>query len=272
MNSQNLPIGVFDSGSGGLSTLRALKEAFPNESFVYFGDFFYLPYGEKTQDFLKKRTKQIIHFLKDFPCKAIVIACNTASASIMEDKKFLESFPVPIFNVIDPVIEICRNQPDIKKISVLATNACIESGIYQKKLAALNKNVPIDGIKASPLVTLIEQDPFFDNLSNQDFLWKTYTGHVTDNPSHTLILGCTHFPFIQPVIQKQLPLINIVESGTAVISQLKILFEEQTILNLLKQNSITILATEKSSVFQKLLNNIFNREIHYKVIDFPYNG
>ncbi len=126
------PIGIFDSGIGGLTIAHAIKNKLPNESLIYFGDTKHLPYGEKSEQAIKDYSLKIAEFLKNNNCKAIIIACNSASSvAYYHIKKNINS--VPIYNVIDPIVSFISKKYFNKKIGVIGTKATIQSGIYKKK-------------------------------------------------------------------------------------------------------------------------------------------
>ena len=141
MKDDNRPIGVFDSGLGGLTVLRSLKETFPNESFIYFGDTARVPYGTKSQETIIRYSKEICDFLNKQDVKLIIVACNTVSALAV---KFLKSYlKVPIINVIDPCVEFASKVTKNNFIGVIGTQATINSKAYNRKLDSINSNFKI---------------------------------------------------------------------------------------------------------------------------------
>lgn len=191
-------IGVFDSGIGGLNVLSNLIETFPNENFLYIGDNLNVPYGIKSQKQLEEIIKDIFNYFEKEDVKAIVVACNTASAA-SENMTSL----VPVFRIIEPT---AINALKISnKIGVLATNFTIESKGYDKYL----KDNMI-GIKASPFVTIVENNTM-NEQDSLDIINKTLSKHK-DNID-TIILGCTHFSLLEKQIKDVLGNINIVDSS-----------------------------------------------------------
>ena len=155
MKDDNRPIGVFDSGLGGLTVLRSLKETFPNESFIYFGDTARVPYGTKSQETIIRYSKEICDFLNKQDVKLIIVACNTVSALAV---KFLKSdLKVPIINVIDPCVEFASKVTKNNFIGVIGTQATINSKAYNRKLDSINSNFKIISQECSLFVPLIEQ-------------------------------------------------------------------------------------------------------------------
>ncbi len=190
---KNAPIGVFDSGVGGLTVAREIMRQMPNEKIIYFGDTARVPYGSKSQETITRYSEQIVRFLRTFQVKTIVVACNTASAYAMDTLE--KHIDIPIIGVIRPgarvAVEVTRNG----RIGVIATEATIASQMYTKYIKELNKDVTIYG-KACPLfVPLVEegllQDPVTDEIA------RRYLTELIDIDIDTLILGCTHYPLIR---------------------------------------------------------------------------
>lgn len=215
----NRPIGIFDSGAGGLTVMRALIEKHPNLPLIYFGDTARLPYGDKSRETITKYTAQCIQFLIDQCVQKVVIACNTASAYTAEALR--ETFQLPIIDVIQPSIqEACKRSPN-GRIGILGTNATIRSGCYQHKISELLPSSFTLGIPCPLLVPLVEE-----NMQNHpatrlliaDYL-KTSNTHNID----TLILGCTHYPLLKTQIAEIAgPHINIIDSAACCAQTIKV--------------------------------------------------
>jgi glutamate racemase len=157
----NKPIGIFDSGIGGLTVAKAIAEALPNETIIYFGDTAHLPYGDKSKESITMYSKRITAFLLAKGCKAIVIACNTASAHAYADLK--KAYPkVPILNVIDPTVDYCLTKYKKGKIGVIATRGTIKSRIYPRKLNKENPKLEVPQT-ATPLLAPMIEEGFFNN-------------------------------------------------------------------------------------------------------------
>lgn len=192
------PIGVFDSGVGGLTVVREIMRQIPNEKIIYFGDTARVPYGSKSQETVTRFSEQIVRFLRTFQVKTIVVACNTASAYALETLE--KNIDIPIIGVVKPgakaAAEVTRN----KKIGVIATEATIGSKIYSQYIQQISSDVEIYG-KACPLfVPLVEegllQDPVTDEIA------RRYLAELIDIDIDTLILGCTHYPLIRSTLQR----------------------------------------------------------------------
>ena len=161
-SASHRPIGIFDSGIGGLTVANAIQHVLPNESLVYFGDTAHLPYGDKSPDSIKYYSIRIAQFLMQQNCKMIVIACNTASALAFETVKDFIGGKVPVINVIDPVVDHVASSKKISKVGVIGTNGTIRSDIYAKKLHARSRKLEVASL-ATPLLAPMIEEGFFDN-------------------------------------------------------------------------------------------------------------
>lgn len=222
----NKYIGVYDSGLGGLTSVKQLIKTLPNENIVFFGDTLNVPYGSKTKEEIIEFASNNASFLNTFGLKAMVIACNTSDSyarNILEEK-----YDFPIFGVIKPACEkaisICK-----KKIGVIATQATINSNKYLNTINELNENIEVISIPTPELVPMIEDGKFnFDNLEIRNTL-KTYLNELND--IDTLILGCTHYDVLEDIIKDLRPDINIVSSSKCVIDKLNDYLIKNDLLN-----------------------------------------
>jgi glutamate racemase len=204
------PIGVFDSGIGGLTVLKELLGHLPAESYVYFGDTARVPYGTKSADTVRRFSRENVSFLLDRGVKMVVIACNTASSEALPDLE--GEFPVPIVGVIEPGVRAAVAATRRRRIGVIGTPGTIRSGAYQAKiLAALPDAVVIP--QACPLFVPLVEEGWIDTpvtrLVAQEYL-QPYDGTNID----ALVLGCTHYPLLKPVITGVLgPGVTLVDSA-----------------------------------------------------------
>lgn len=206
--SNNAPIGVFDSGVGGLTVAREIMRQIPNEMIVYFGDTARVPYGSKSKETVITYSRQIVKFLQTKDVKAVVIACNTASAFALETIK--EEIDIPIIGVVKPGAKIAAETTKNGNIGIIGTEGTINSGIYNKFLSKTNPNVKVFG-KACPLfVPLVEEGLLEDPITYE--MARRYLNELLQYDIDTLVLGCTHYPLIRHTIQKvvgdQITLVN----------------------------------------------------------------
>ena len=202
------PIGVFDSGVGGLTVAREIMRNLPSEKIVYFGDTARVPYGSKSRDTVIRYSRQIIHFLKEQQVKAIVIACNTASAFALDAVQHEQD--IPVLGVIGAGAKVAAKETVNKRVGVIGTVGTVGSGIHEAYLKKLDPEITVIG-KACPLfVPLVEEgwlhDPVTVEVANR------YLQELKDKDVDTLILGCTHYPLIRNTIGRimgdQVTLVN----------------------------------------------------------------
>ncbi len=191
------PIGVFDSGVGGLTVVKEIMNQIPCESIIYFGDTARLPYGSKSKQTVITYTRQIVRFLMSNGVKAIVIACNTASAFALE--AIAREIDIPIIGVVKPGARMAAKATKNGRIGVIATEGTIQSGIYSEFLSKTNPYVKVFG-KACPLfVPLVEEGLIDDPITLE--MARRYIGALLDKQIDTLVLGCTHYPLIRETIR-----------------------------------------------------------------------
>ncbi|HIW80687.1 MAG TPA: glutamate racemase [Candidatus Acetatifactor stercoripullorum] len=251
------PIGVFDSGVGGLTVAREIMRQIPNEKIIYFGDTARVPYGSKSKETVTRFSRQIVRFLQSFQVKTIVVACNTASAYALDELE--KETDIPIIGVVKPgaktAVQVTRNG----KIGVIATEATIGSRIYSKYIQELNENVTIYG-KACPLfVPLVEeglwQDPVTDEIA------KRYLTELIDIDIDTLILGCTHYPLIRSTLGRIMgEKVTLVNPAYETARELRELLDKKGILNEeppeLGDNQYQFYVSDGAEKFKQFANSI----------------
>lgn len=194
----NSPIGVFDSGVGGLTVAREIMRQLPNERIVYFGDTARVPYGNKSKETVTKFSRQIVNFLKKQEVKAIVVACNTVSAYALEELE--QETDIPIIGVMKPGARAAILATKNKKVGVIATEATVHSGIYTRYIKENDANVSTLE-RACPLfVPLVEEGLWEDPVTDE--IARRYLSELIDSGIDTLILGCTHYPMLRSTVAK----------------------------------------------------------------------
>ncbi|MBT3477971.1 MAG: glutamate racemase [Candidatus Marinimicrobia bacterium] len=192
------PIAVFDSGLGGLTVVKALQQKLPNESIIYFGDTARVPYGNKSQTLIKEYSEEITKFLIGKKAKMVIVACNTASALALSHLK--QTFDIPILGVIEPGAEAARAVTKSKNIGIIGTLATIRSEAYEKAIQKLDASIGTTA-KACPLfVPLVEEGWLKGGVPTK--IAETYLDELVAEGIDTLILGCTHYPLLIPVLEK----------------------------------------------------------------------
>ena len=192
------PIGVFDSGVGGLTVAREIMRNLPSEKIVYFGDTARVPYGSKSKETIIRYSRQIIRLLQEQQVKAIVIACNTASAFALDAVR--DEFDIPIIGVIEPGAKVAAAQTRNKRVGVIGTVGTVGTGIHAEYLKQLDPEITVFG-KACPLfVPLVEEGWLHDPVTDE--VAARYLKELQDKDVDTLILGCTHYPLLRSTIRK----------------------------------------------------------------------
>lgn len=193
----NSPIGFFDSGVGGLTVLNKVKKILPNEKFIYYGDTLHVPYGEKSKEQLIKYSDSILKFFESRNCKAVVMACNTTSSVIYDDIK--GKYNLKLYPIVQSVAKILAELP-IERLGVFATRATINSNVYPREIAKYNPKMKVFGMHCPQWVKIVENN----TLTNLDSIAviKNDLDNMLLNSPQKIVLGCTHYPFLVPVLSK----------------------------------------------------------------------
>jgi glutamate racemase len=219
----SLPIGVFDSGLGGLTIVKALRKLLPGEAIIYFGDTAHLPYGDKSPELVQGYSLQIADFLLAQPVKALVIACNTASA-LAQETIAARAGDTPVFDVIRPAVQEALRRSQQGKIGIIGTKATIHSGVYKQLLLSQQAGLQVIE-KATPLLVPMIEEGWLRNRVSQDVI-DAYLSDTGFQTIDSLILGCTHYPLIKHQIELYFQktydhAVEVVDSSLAVARQVK---------------------------------------------------
>lgn len=219
MKNSEKYIGVFDSGVGGLTLVKALLYKMPNENIVYFGDTKHMPYGDKTNEQIISYVQDDIGFLNSFDLKAMVIACNTADS--VAGEVIRQNVNVPVYGVLDATAKLAANTTKNNKIGVIATTAAVKTDQYKKHILKYNDKCEVYSKACPLLVPLIEEGKF--DIGNQEIrtVIKDYLTSLIGKGIDTLVLGCTHYDLIAPIIQDMYPNIETVSSSRCVVEQIQ---------------------------------------------------
>lgn len=195
---RDAPVGVFDSGVGGLTVAREIMRNLPSEKIVYFGDTARVPYGSKSKETIIRYSRQIIRFLREQEVKAIVIACNTASAFALDAVR--DELDIPVLGVIEPGAAVAAKETKNKKVGVIGTIGTVGSGIHEAYLKKLDPQITVIG-KACPLfVPLVEEGWLHDSVTTE--VAERYLEDLKKEGIDTLILGCTHYPLLRSTVRE----------------------------------------------------------------------
>lgn len=243
------PIGVFDSGVGGLTVVRAIHSALPGERIVYFGDTARVPYGIKGADTIRRYSLEDLQFLLRFKPKLVVVACNTASAAALE---YLQSrTDIPVIGVIDPGAAAAAAASQTGRIGVIATEATVASKAYERAILARRADARIIS-KACPLfVPMVEEGRIDGDIVN--LVVEDYIGGLVPLGVDTLVLGCTHYPVLKPIIAKVTgDAFRIVDSAEETANAVKATIAEHGLTDRAQRNGMEFFASDNPERFQRL--------------------
>jgi glutamate racemase len=225
---QQKRIGVFDSGIGGLTVVRALMERLPFENITYFGDTARVPYGSKSAEVVREYAFEDTRFLLKHGVKLIVVACNTVSAVAIDDLR--SHFSVPIIGMIQPGAAAAAAATKSGRVGVIGTLATIASESYQKELKVLDRRLDVLS-RACPLFVPLAEEGWIDHPVSQ-MVANEYLSELRQHHVDTLILGCTHYPILKSVIQKAVGQgVRLIDSGEAAAEEVEALLRTQQLLN-----------------------------------------
>lgn len=255
----NRPIGVFDSGLGGLTVLKEIMELIPTESVVYFGDNGRAPYGTKSKETVLKYTFQDIRFLLNQDIKMIVIACNTASACSLQTVK--NSFDIPVIEVVEPGALTAVRETRNKKVGVIGTSATVSSGVYERAIHRLDGSIQIYS-RACPLFVPLAEAGWWEN----DIAYRIaeeYLIPLKNEGIDTLVMGCTHYPLLQETIRSVMgPEVSLVSSAREVAKVVKDVITEN---NMARDKDIKPVyryyTSDSVELFESLGNSILDTRI-----------
>ena len=257
-NASNLPIGIFDSGVGGLSIAKAVSEQLPKENFIYVADSNYAPYGCSTIDKVKERSFRITQWLVDQNVKAIVVACNTATVNAIEELR--KEFDLPIVGV-EPAIKPAAQASINKSIGIFTTKATAENQRFKALVEQHKGNSEINIQPCPGLVELVESGEY-DSIQAEELL-KKYLLPLEEKNIDKLVLGCTHYPFLSEQINKLTQnSIELVETATPVTKQLKRRLSECGILSTISKAGVNrFYSTKANSELEITMQALWKGEI-----------
>jgi glutamate racemase len=249
-NHSQRPIGVFDSGLGGLTVVKELIHHLPNERIVYFGDTARVPYGTKSGETIIRYSREIVRALLKHKVKMVVVACNTASSLALDVLK--KEFDLPLLGVIEPgarkAVDVTRN----KKVGIIATSSTVKSEKYTKTIIKLNKNIVVTS-RACPLFVPLVEEGWFDHAVTYQVA-QQYLGDMKKKKIDTLILGCTHYPLLKDVLHSVMgPRVQLVDSAQEVALQVKELLTKTKLLRTrLGPRQHMFIVSDEPEQFQRL--------------------
>jgi len=262
--SSSLPIGIFDSGIGGLTVANAIRKILPNEQLIYFGDTAHMPYGDKSPEAVKFYSLKIAKFLLDKKCKVIVIACNTASAHAFHELVHFLGDQVPIINVIDPVVDLMVQKGNTQKIGVIGTKSTIRSDIYAMKFKAANPDIQVSSL-ATPLLAPMIEEGFFNNNISKTVI-NSYLSSSKLKKINSLILACTHYPLIKEEISAFYKgTVYIINTAEIVALHVKDRLSELKLLNVGPAKKHQFFVSDYTPSFEKSTRLFFGEKINLRL-------
>jgi glutamate racemase len=254
------PIGIFDSGVGGLTVAHAVKQLLPGESLVYFGDTAHLPYGDKSAESIRSYSRRITEFLLEQDSKVILVACNSASSSAYDILKKEFEDKVILIDVIDPVVDYLGIRK-FNKVGVIGTKRTISSGTYETKITERSPGTEVISMATPLLVPMIEEGFIFDDISNA--ILRAYLSDKSLSGIQALILGCTHYPIIKNQISKIFNFgIEVIDSARQVSQILKNTLEKNDLVNDSGKVNDQFFVSDFTPYFEKIARMFFEKEIN----------
>lgn len=249
----NRPIGFFDSGLGGLTSVEALQSRLPREHVIYYGDTARTPYGSKSPETIRKFASQIVEYLVSKNVKMVVIACNTVTSMALDDLR--ERFPeIPIVGVIEPTArKVVESGCD--KVGIIATKATIRSDVYAKELRKLNPAIRTYSLACPAIVPLIEEG-IIDNKIMDLTIRYYMDAFVRENDFDTLILGCTHYPLIAENIHRIYPSLRLYSSSAEVIDTVEQILASRDMLSDETEGEDRFYASDLSENFIRMTDRL----------------
>ncbi|MCH1627962.1 glutamate racemase [Fredinandcohnia quinoae] len=256
----NRPIGIIDSGVGGLTVAREIIRQLPKENTIYLGDTARCPYGPRPREEVRQFTWELVNYLLSFDIKMLVIACNTAAAIALDEIQ--SELPIPVIGVVFPGARTALKVTKNHNIGVIGTVNTIKSGAYETALKSINNRVKVESLPCPRFVPLVESGEFegedADVIVAESL--ETFKGKELD----TLILGCTHYPLLRPTIQAYLGnRINLIDSGAETAREVSTVLYYSGLLNKGKNEAEHLfLTTGEKEIFQKIASKLFEHPVN----------
>lgn len=258
----NQPIGVFDSGIGGLTVVKEILKVLPNESIIYLGDTARVPYGTRSKEVICKFALELTNFLLRKKVKCLVVACNTISATSLEEIKKIS--PVAVIGVIDPTVRKAVTITKNKKIGIIGTTGTINSKAYENTIYKLDTKIRVVSV-ACPLLVPIAEEGFSQHEATK-MIVKDYLANLRHLSIDTLILGCTHYPLLESVIQEVVGKnVVLIDSAKLTAQALKKLLKEKDLFVKNKKKKLEFFVTDAPERVFDVAGRFFGSELKNKI-------
>ena len=258
------PIGVFDSGLGGLTAVRQLRRLMPSENIIYFGDTARVPYGNRGRETLLKYARQDLRFLSGFDLKAVVIACGTVSANCLEDLQAESSLPV--IGVVDPACRRAAALSGTGRVGLAATRASVASGAYERAFRRLDPRLEVHSLACPLFVPLVEEGRCRPGDRVIETVAEEYLLPLRERGVDTLVLGCTHYPLLTDVIGHIMgPGVELVDVGAEAAAACRELLSQRDELARRPQGGASYYTSDRVSDFQRLASLFLGEDVSGQV-------
>jgi len=269
MANATAPIGIFDSGIGGMTVAKALTDLLPGENMIYFGDTAHLPYGDKSTAAIQAYCIKICNMLLQQNCKLILIACNSASAAAFDLVKEYVGTKAKTMNVIDPVVDYIKERYTNETIGLIGTRQTVQSNVYKKKVDSLNNGIILKSL-ATPLLAPMIEEGFFNNSISVSVLNK-YLSDPELEDIRALILGCTHYPLLKTEIENYYDGgVNVLDTSDIVAHSVKAWLEQHYLLNPAEAGTRKFFVSDYTTSFESSTKIFFGSKMkltHYPLWD-----
>ena len=245
------PIGVFDSGLGGLTAARQLRRLMPCENIIYFGDTARVPYGNRSRETLLRYARQDLRFLSQFDLKAVVIACGTISTNCLDELR--RESAVPVVGVVEPAVERAAELTRSGKLGLVATRASVGSGAYERAFHKLDPELEVHALACPLFVPLVEEGRCRPGDMVIETVAREYLTPLKETGIDTLVLGCTHYPLLEEIIGNVMgPNVALVDVGAEAARACRTLLAEQDALAEDRQGSARYYTSDRAADFRRL--------------------
>ncbi len=256
------PIGVFDSGLGGLTCVKEILKMMPGEDVIYFGDTGRVPYGTRSRDTIIKYVRQDIRFLQEFDIKMIIIACGTASSAALP--WLADEVKTTITGVVEPAVSRAVSATKNNKIGVIGTGGTVRSGKYPEYIGKMNKDIRVIQ-KACPMFVPLVENGYLDTSATREFA-REYLEEIKQFGADTLILGCTHYPLLTKVIREEMgDGVTLIDSGAAAADYSYEILKEKDMLSDKEKGDIRFFVSDGTENFSRLGEMFLDRKIDESV-------
>ncbi|MBH0230076.1 glutamate racemase [Halobacillus yeomjeoni] len=254
------PIGVIDSGVGGLTVARELMRQLPKEAFLYLGDTQRCPYGPRSEQEVRAFTWQMVNYLLRKNIKMLIVACNTATAYTLQELQ--ENLDIPVIGVIEPGARAAIKVSQNKRIGVIGTEGTIQSKAYPRALQSIDENIRINDLACPPFVPMVE-DGMLSGPEAEGIVARTLQPLKNMNHIDTLILGCTHYPLIKGLVQNEMGNhIQVISSGEETAREASLILSYQGLLNQSEEDPVhEFYTTGNMEKFRSVANSWFDQPV-----------